>query len=260
MTSVMILAKVEICGVSTARLPRLTQEETVSLLKRAHNGDEKAREALVEGNLRLVLSVIQRFNGRDDADDLFQVGCIGLMKAIENFDFTFNVMFSTYAVPLISGEVRRFLRDSAPIRVSRSLRDTAYKVLQAREKLTAETGKEPTVEEIARYLELRREDVVIALDAAQEPVSLYEPTYSDSGDEKCAIDAVRDNRQSDEAWLNEIAISDAVKELSDRERKILNLRFFDGKTQMEVAKLVGISQAQVSRLEKNAVERIKQSL
>lgn len=254
------MARVEICGVSTAKLPRLTQEENEALLRRARSGDGSAREALVEGNLRLVLSVIQRFSGRDDADDLFQVGCIGLMKAIENFDFSFGVMFSTYAVPLISGEVRRFLRDCAPIRVSRSLRDTAYKVLQAREKLTGDTGREPTVEEIARELGLRREDVVIALDAAQEPVSLNEPAFTDDRDEKCAIDAVRDERQSDEAWLNEIALADAVKELGERERKILNLRFFDGKTQTEVAKIVGISQAQVSRLEKTAVERIKMCL
>lgn len=254
------MARVEICGVSTSRLPRLTQEENEALLKRVRAGDERAREEIVEGNLRLVLSVIQRFSGRDDADDLFQVGCIGLMKAIENFDFGFGVMFSTYAVPLISGEVRRFLRDSAPIRVSRSLRDTAYKVLQARERLTSESGREPTVEEIAQEIGMRREDVVIALDAAQEPVSLNEPVYSDDREEKSAIDSVRDERQTDEAWLNEIALADAVRELGEREKRILNLRFFDGKTQTEVAKIVGISQAQVSRLEKNAVERIKMSL
>lgn len=247
----------EICGVATSRLPRLSQSETEELLKKSRGGDRAARDALVEANLRLVLSVIQRFSGRLDADDLFQVGCIGLIKAIENFDFSFGVMFSTYAVPLISGEVRRFLRDSAPIRVSRSVRDTACKVLSAREKLMGETGREPTVEEIARSLGLRREDVVVALDASQEPVSLYEPTYSDSGDEKCGMDTIRDTRQSDEAWLNEIALSEAVEKLTERERRILNLRFFDGKTQVEVAKTIGISQAQVSRLEKNAVERIK---
>ena len=253
--------KVEICGANTSELPLMKESEKTALLERIRQGDAAARDKLVCGNLRLVLSVIQRFTNRgENPDDLFQVGCIGLMKAIENFDFGFGVMFSTYAVPLISGEVRRFLRDSAPIRVSRSLRDTAYKVLQAREKLTSETGREPTIEEIAKTIGMRREDVVIALDAAQEPVSLNEPVFSDDREEKSAIDSIRDERQTDEAWLNEIALADAVRELGEREKRILNLRFFDGKTQTEVAKIVGISQAQVSRLEKNAVERIKMSL
>ena len=256
-----MLGKVEICGVNTAKLPTLTAAETDALLVRAKGGDKAARERLVEGNLRLVLSVIQRFSGRgENADDLFQVGCVGLLKAIDNFDTSQNVRFSTYGVPMIIGEIRRYLRDNSSIRVSRSLRDTAYRVLQAREKLQREQQREPTVEQIARELGIRREEVVFAMDAVSDPVSLFEPIYSDSGDAVCVMDQVRDEKNTDEDWLEQIALKEAMARLSERERQILALRYSDGKTQMEVSSEIGISQAQVSRLEKNAIKSIKKNM
>ena len=325
-----MLGKVEICGVNTTKLPTLTAAETDALLHRAKDGDAAAREKLVEGNLRLVLSVIQRFSGRgENADDLFQVGCVGLLKAIDNFDTSQNVRFSTYGVPMIIGEIRRYLRDNSSIRVSRSMRDTAYRVLQAREKLQREQQREPTVEQIARELGIRREEVVFAMDAVCDPVSLFEPIYSDGGDavcvmdqvrdtayrvlqarEKlqreqqreptveqiahelgirreevvfamdavcdpvslfepiysdggdtmCVMDQVRDNKNTDEDWLEQIALKEAMSRLSERERQILALRYSDGKTQMEVSGEIGISQAQVSRLEKNAIKSIKKNM
>ena len=256
-----MLGKVEICGVNTAKLPMLTAAETDALLARAKDGDSLAREKLVEGNLRLVLSVIQRFAGRgENADDLFQVGCVGLLKAIDNFDISQNVRFSTYGVPMIIGEIRRYLRDNSAIRVSRSMRDTAYRVLQAREKLQREQQREPTVEQIAHELGIRREEVVFAMDAVCDPVSLFEPIYSDGGDTMCVMDQVRDNKNTDEDWLEQIALKEAMSRLSERERQILALRYSDGKTQMEVSGEIGISQAQVSRLEKNAIKSIKKNM
>ncbi len=256
-----MLGKVDICGVNTAKLPTLTGEETDELFRRLQNGDKKAREALVEGNLRLVLSVIQRFSGRgENADDLFQVGCVGLIKAIDNFDVSQNVRFSTYGVPMIIGEIRRYLRDNSAVRVSRSTRDTAYRVLQAREKLLREQQREPTVEQIAQELGIPREEVVFAMDAVSDPVSLFDPVYSDSGDTVTVMDQVRDTRNTDEDWLDRIAIREAMARLSPRERRILALRFSDGKTQMEVSDEIGISQAQVSRLEKNAIKAIRKEL
>ena len=256
-----MLGKVEICGVNTAKLPTLTAAETDALLRSAKNGDSAARERLVEGNLRLVLSVLQRFSGRgENADDLFQVGCVGLLKAIDNFDISQNVRFSTYGVPMIIGEIRRYLRDNSAIRVSRSMRDTAYRVLQAREKLQREQQREPTVEQIARELGIPREEVVFAMDAVCDPVSLFEPIYSDSGDAVCVMDQVRDSRNTDEDWLEQIALKEAMSRLSARERLILALRYSDGKTQMEVSGEIGISQAQVSRLEKNAIKSIKKNM
>ena len=254
--------KVEICGVNTSKLKVLKNEEMIELLRRIREGDMEAREEMISGNLRLVLSVIQRFSGRgENVDDLFQVGCIGLIKAIDNFDPSQNVRFSTYGVPMIVGEMRRYLRDNSTVRVSRSVRDTAYKVLQAKERYMAEHQKEPTVEEIARLLEIKREEVVIALDAVVEPISLYEPLYSDNGgDTICVLDQVKDGKNTDESWLERIALKEAVEKLTDRERHILHLRFFQGKTQMEVSEEVGISQAQVSRLEKNAINQIRKSL
>ena len=253
--------KVEICGVNTSKLKVLKNDETQALLLRAKQGDMKAREELIAGNLRLVLSVIQRFANRgENADDLFQVGCIGLIKAIDNFNTDLDVSFSTYGVPMIVGEIRRYLRDNSTMRVSRAMRDTAYKVLQAKEAYMAEHQREPTVDEIARMLELKREDVVFALDAIVDPVSLYEPVYSDSGDTICVMDQVRDSKNTDENWLEQIALREAIAKLSDREKRILSLRFFQGKTQMEVSTEVGISQAQVSRLEKNALRQIKKDL
>ena len=253
--------KVEICGVNTSKLKVLKNDETQALLLRAKQGDMKAREELIAGNLRLVLSVIQRFANRgENADDLFQVGCIGLIKAIDNFNTDLDVRFSTYGVPMIVGEIRRYLRDNSTMRVSRAMRDTAYKVLQAKEAYMAEHQREPTVDEIARMLELKREDVVFALDAIVDPVSLYEPVYSDSGDTICVMDQVRDSKNTDENWLEQIALREAIAKLSDREKRILSLRFFQGKTQMEVSTEVGISQAQVSRLEKNALRQIKKDL
>ena len=256
-----MLGKVEICGVNTAKLPTLTAAETDALLARAKAGDSLAREKLVEGNLRLVLSVIQRFAGRgENADDLFQVGCVGLLKAIDNFDISQNVRFSTYGVPMIIGEIRRYLRDNSAIRVSRSMRDTAYRVLQARERLQREQQREPTVEQIAHELGIRREEVVFAMDAVCDPVSLFEPIYSDGGDTMCVMDQVRDTKNTDEDWLEQIALKEAMSRLSERERQILALRYSDGKTQMEVSGEIGISQAQVSRLEKNAIKSIKKNM
>ena len=224
-------------------------------------GDQQAREELISGNLRLVLSVIQRFSNRgENADDLFQVGCIGLMKAIDNFNTDLDVKFSTYGVPMIIGEIRRYLRDNSTMRVSRAMRDTAYKVLQAKEAYIAQHQKEPTVEEIANILDIKREEVVFALDAILEPVSLYEPVYSDSGDTICVMDQVRDSKNTDEMWLERIALKEAVSHLSEREKKILSMRFFQGKTQMEVSAEIGISQAQVSRLEKNALRQIRKEM
>lgn len=253
--------KVEICGVNTASLPVLKGAETRRLLEKAQQGDASAREELISGNLRLVLSVVQKFAGRGESmDDLFQVGVIGLIKAVDCFDLNQNVQFSTYGVPMIAGELRRFLRDHSAVRVSRSMRDTAYKVLQAKEKLTAENGREPDIEAIAKYLEIRRQDVVFAMEAICDPVSLYEPVYSDGNENACVMDQIGDVRNTDEHWLEQIALEEAMRRLSGREKRILALRFYDGRTQMEVAKEVGISQAQVSRLEKNAIKQIKKNI
>lgn len=253
--------KVEICGVNTSKLKVLKNEEIIELLRRTKEGDMAAREQLISGNLRLVLSVIQKFTNRgENVDDLFQVGCIGLIKAIDNFNLDLDVKFSTYGVPMIIGEIRRYLRDNSALRVSRSMRDTAYKVLQAKEKYMGEHQREPSVEEIAKILDLKREDVVFALDAIMDPVSLYEPVYSDGGDAICVMDQVKDSKNTDENWLEHIALREAMARLTDREKKILNLRFFEGKTQMEVSAEVGISQAQVSRLEKNAISQIKKNI
>ena len=253
--------KGEICGVNTAKLKVLKNDEMMELLRRTKEGDQAAREKLIEGNLRLVLSVIQRFDRRgENADDLFQVGCIGLIKAIDNFNVDLDVKFSTYGVPMIIGEIRRYLRDNSSVRVSRSMRDTAYKVLQAKEAFMAEHQREPTMEEIAKMLELRREDVVMALEAITDPVSLFEPVYSESGDAVCVMDQVKDVKNTDENWLDKIALKDAVDKLPEREKRILALRFFQGKTQMEVSTEVGISQAQVSRLEKSALEQIRRGM
>ena len=253
--------KVEICGVNTSKLKVLKSDETRELLLRAREGDKKAREQLIAGNLRLVLSVIQRFSNRgENADDLFQVGCIGLIKAIDNFDTTMDVKFSTYGVPMIVGEIRRYLRDNSTIRVSRSMRDTAYKVLQAKEAYMSEHQREPTIDEVAKMLDIRREDVVFALDAILEPVSLYEPVYSDNGDTVCVMDQVKDTKNTDEKWLERIALKEAVAHLTEREKKILTMRFFQGRTQMEVSSEIGISQAQVSRLEKNALLQLRQEM
>ena len=251
----------EICGVNTSKLKVLKNEETVELLRRTKQGDMAAREQLISGNLRLVLSVIQRFAGRgENADDLFQVGCIGLIKAIDNFNTNLDVRFSTYGVPMIVGEIRRYLRDNSAVRVSRSMRDTAYKVLQAREQYVAEHQREPSIEEISKKIGIRREDVVMALDAISDPVSLFEPVYSDGGDALCVMDQVRDVKNTDESWLERIALREAIAALGERERKILDMRFFQGKTQMEVSAEVGISQAQVSRLEKSALKQIRKNM
>lgn len=253
-------SKVEICGVNTAKLQTLKNDEMRELLDRIHHGDKDARDKLICGNLRLVLSVIQRFTSRgENPDDLFQVGCIGLIKAIDNFDPSHEVMFSTYGVPMISGEVKRFLRDNNAVRVSRSMRDTAYRAMQIKEQLTNENGKEPNITEIAKRMELPPEDVVIALESIVEPVSLYEPVFSDGGDTIYIMDQVKGGT-TDGDWLEEIAMREAIRDLTDRERKILSMRFIDGKTQTEVAGEIGISQAQVSRLEKGAMSRIKAEL
>lgn len=250
--------KVFICGVDTSKLPVLKEAQKEALLKKVKNGDTSARDELINGNLRLVLSVIQRFTGRgENLDDLFQVGCIGLIKSIDNFDITQNVRFSTYAVPMIIGEIRRYLRDNNAIRVSRSIKDTAYKAMQAKEKLAAKKQTEPTVKEIADELKMPIEDVVIALESIVSPVSLYDPVYSDGGDTIYVLDQVGDNND-DRNWLDEISLKEAIKNLSERERNILTLRFMHGKTQMEVSEEMGISQAQVSRLEKGALKRIKE--
>ena len=254
--------KVEICGVNTSRLSVLSPERTKELLLRVRQGDKAAREELIAGNLRLVLSVIQRFSARgENIDDLFQVGCIGLIKAIDNFDCqAHDVRFSTYGVPMIAGEIRRYLRDNSALRVSRSMRDTAYRILQIREKLLAETGREPTEEEIAAALGIPREEVTFSLDAISDPVSLFDPVYTDGGESITVMDQIRDTRNTDESWLECMALDDAMRRLSPREKRILALRFYDGKTQMEVAGMVGISQAQVSRLEKGAIDRIKKAV
>ena len=253
--------KVEICGVNTARLKVLTQQEMETLLQQARQGDKTAREKLIEGNLRLVLSVIQRFDKRGECpDDLFQVGCIGLIKAIANFDPDKQVRFSTYGVPMIAGEVRRYLRDNSPIRVSRSIRDVAYRVLQCKESMMATMDREPTLEEIAKQLELPIEEVSEALDAVCAPVSLHDPVYADGGDPLTVMDQVRDTKNTDENWLEHIALKEAFRALGEREKQILSMRFYDGKTQKEVANLVGISQAQVSRLEKNAIGTMRKSV
>ncbi len=253
--------KVEICGVNTAKLPVLTNKEMRHLFARMSAGDEEARKKLVNGNLRLVLSVIQRFNNRGElVDDLFQVGCIGLIKAIDNFDLGQNVKFSTYAVPMIIGEIRRYLRDNTPVRVSRSLRDIAYKVLQVRDQLAHKISREPTLDEIAAELDFSREEIILALDSIQEPVSLFEPIYHDGGDPIFVMDQISDEKNRDEKWLEVISIKDALQKLSDREKLILTLRFYRGKTQMEVADEIGISQAQVSRLEKSALGQLRKHM
>lgn len=252
--------KVEITGVNTSKLKVLKEKEKEELLKRVKQGDRQAREELINGNLRLVLSVVQRFVGRgENMDDLFQVGCIGLMKAIDNFNTEINVRFSTYAVPMILGELRRYLRDNNPVRVSRSMRDLAYKAMQAKEELTGKNSKEPTIEEIAKHLNTPKEEVVLALEAIVDPVSLYEPVYSDGGDTIYVMDQIGD-KNAEFNWLEELAMKEAVQGLGEREKRILSLRFLSGKTQMEVAREIGISQAQVSRLEKGALDQIKKQL
>ncbi len=250
-------SKVNVCGVDTSKLPLLKEKEKEELLKKIKNGDKNAREKLINGNLRLVLSVVQRFQGRgENPDDLFQVGCIGLIKSIDNFDVTQGVRFSTYAVPMIIGEIRRYLRDNNSVRVSRSIKDIAYKAMQAKEKLMLKEQREPTITEIAKEIGMSRAEVVIALESIVEPVSLYDPVYSDSGDTVFLLDQVGDNND-DKNWLDEIFLKDSIKKLNDREKTILTLRFMQGKTQMEVSKEIGISQAQVSRLEKNVIDRIR---
>lgn len=252
--------KVELCGVDTAQLPVLSEAEKRQLLTRARAGDAAARQAMIEGNLRLVLSVVQRFAQRgENLDDLFQVGCIGLMKAIDNFNPELDVRFSTYGVPMIVGEIRRFLRDNNAIRVSRSMRDTAYRAMQTKEQFIHEFGKEPTIEQIAQRMECKKEEVVLALESVVDPVSLYEPVYSDGGDTIYVMDQVGDS-SDDRDWLQEISLRDAIRALGEREKRILTLRFLSGRTQTEVAKEIGISQAQVSRLEKSALERIKRQM
>ena len=257
----MYYGKVEICGINTAKLPVLTEKEKTELLKLSKNGDKNAREKMINGNLRLVLSVVQKFSGRGEPpDDLFQVGCIGLLKAIANFDPAKEVRFSTYGVPMIAGEVRRYLRDNSAIRVSRSIRDVAYRVLQCKESLTLRLGRDPSQEEIAKELELPLASVNEALDAVCAPVSLYDPVYSDGGDPLTVMDQVRDNKNTEGSWMEHIALRDAFRALNDREKQILSLRFYDGKTQMEVANTLGISQAQVSRLEKGAISSMRKSV
>ena len=252
--------KVELSGVNTSRLGVLSQKEMDVLLLQARDGDEQARQKLIEGNLRLVLSVIQRFAGRGESpDDLFQVGCIGLMKAIQNFDPTKKVRFSTYGVPMIAGEVRRYLRDNSPIRVSRSIRDVAYRVLQCKEEMLRKLGREPTLDEVAKALELSSDEVAQALDAVCAPVSLYDPVYADGGDPLTVMDQVRDTRNTEGHWMEHIALRGAFQALGSREKQILSLRFYDGKTQMEVADALGISQAQVSRLEKGAIGTMRKA-
>ena len=247
-------SKVEICGVNTAKLPLLKLAEKEALFAKIEEGDLSAREKYIEGNLRLVLSVIKRFSSsNENVDDLFQIGCIGLIKAIDNFDSTLNVKFSTYAVPMIIGEIRRFLRDNNSIRVSRSLKDTAYKAIYAKENLTRKNSKEPTIEEISQEIGITKEDIVYALDAIQNPMSLYEPIYTDGGDTLYVMDQISDKKNKEETWVEHLSLSEAMKRLGDREHEIITLRFFEGKTQMEVAELIGISQAHVSRLEKNAL-------
>lgn len=253
--------KVQICGVNTAKLPILTEEEKQELFARIQNGDMQARQQFIYGNLRLVLSILHRFSSRgENADDLFQIGCIGLIKALDNFDTSHEVKFSTYAVPMIIGEIRRYLRDNNSIRVSRSLRDMAYKALAVKERLTASTGKEPTIEQISKELDIPCEDIATALDAILDPISLQDPIYHDGGDAVFVMDQIADDKNIDDSWLEKISLSEAMKRLSERERHILTLRFFKGRTQMEVADEIGISQAQVSRLEKNALTHMRKFL
>ncbi len=253
-----MLHKVEICGVNTSSLPVLKREEKQKLMLRIKEGDESAREEFVNGNLRLVLSVIQRFSQRGEyMDDLFQIGCIGLIKAIDNFDLSQNVQFSTYAVPMIIGEVRRYLRDNNSIRVSRSLKDIAYRALNVKEQLINKNQKEPTIDEIAKEMEMKKEEVVFALESIVEPMSLFEPVYNDSGDAVFVMDQVKDEKNSDSSWIEEIALNEAMARLSEREKKVLDLRFFQGRTQMEVAEEIDISQAQVSRIEKSAIDHMR---
>ncbi|MBO5207942.1 MAG: RNA polymerase sporulation sigma factor SigG [Lachnospiraceae bacterium] len=257
----MIQGKVEICGVNTAKLPLLKNSEKEELFKKISDGDEAARKEYINGNLRLVLSVIKRFHSsNENVDDLFQIGCIGLIKAIDNFDCSLNVKFSTYAVPMIIGEIRRYLRDSNSIRVSRSLKDTAYKAIYAKENLTRKNAQEPTINEIAEEIGIPKEDIVYALDAIQSPMSLYEPIYTDGGDTLYVMDQISDKKNKEELWVEHISLSEAMKKLSEREYEIITLRFFEGKTQMEVAEKIGISQAQVSRLEKNALKVMRNYL
>ena len=253
-----MINKVEICGVNTAKLPLLSKEEKEKLFVKIKEGDNEAREKFIQGNLRLVLSVIQRFYGRgESADDLFQVGCVGLIKAIDNFDLSQNVQFSTYAVPMIIGEVKRYLRDNNSIRVSRSVRDLAYKAIQFKEKYTKENGKEPKVEEIAKELGVEKEDIAFSLDAIQDPLSLQEPVFNDGSESIYIMDQVKDTKNTDELWAEKMTIAGALEKLNEKEKMIVMKRFFDGRTQMEVADEIGISQAQVSRLEKSAIEHIK---
>jgi RNA polymerase sporulation-specific sigma factor len=250
--------KVDICGINTSKLKVLSSAEKERLLIQAKNGDTEARSRLIDGNLKLVLSVIQRFNNRgENLDDLFQVGCIGLIKAVDNFDITIGVKFSTYAVPMIIGEIRRYLRDNNAIRVSRSMRDLAYKALQVKEALSKTMSREPTIDDIVKVFDVPKEDIVNALDAIVDPISLFDPVYSDGGDSIYVMDQVSDEKSSDEIWLEDIALRDAMRRLNSREKKILMMRFFDGKTQTEVSEEIGISQAQVSRLEKNALSQMK---
>lgn len=257
----MAMYKVEICGVNTSKLPLLTEEEKKALFEKIQKGDKEAREEFIKGNLRLVLSIIQRFsNSGENIDDLFQIGCIGLMKSIDNFDTTLNVKFSTYAVPMIIGEIRRYLRDNNSIRVSRSVRDIAYKAIYTKEAMMKDSDKEPTIEEIAKALDVPAENIVLALDAIQNPVSLYEPVYGESGDTLHIMDQISDKKNKEESWIEEISLKAAIDRLSKREHKIIELRYFQGKTQMEVAKEIQISQAQVSRLEKKALHSMREYL
>lgn len=257
----MVQGKVEICGVNTSRLPVVKGSQQEQFFERIKQGDERARQEYIEGNLRLVLSVLKRFSGsNENVDDLFQIGCIGLIKAIDNFDTTLNVKFSTYAVPMILGEIRRFLRDNSSIRVSRSLKDTAYKAIYAKENMMKTSMKEPTLQEIASEIGVSKEEIVYALDAIQNPMSLYEPVFTDNGDTLYVMDQISDKKNKEERWVEQISLSEAMKCLGDREYEIISLRFFEGKTQMEVADLIGISQAQVSRLEKNALRIMKNYL
>lgn len=250
--------KVEICGVNTANIKVLSNEEMIDLFKKYQSGDMFAKENLINGNLKLVLSILRKYNNRtDNLDDLFQVGCVGLIKAIDNFDISLNVQFSTYAVPMIIGEIRRHLRDNNPIRVSRSMRDLAYKALQAKEKLLKQNQREPTIEEISKELGINKEEIVVSLDSIQDPISLQEPIYNEGNESIYIMDQVKDSKNTDELWAENLSLAEAMKKLNSREKTIISKRFFDGRTQMEVAEEIGISQAQVSRLEKSAIERIK---
>lgn len=253
--------RVEICGINTAQLPKLSYAETIELIKRARSGDEKAKEDFLMGNMRLVLSVVQRFNNKKESvDDIFQVGFIGLIKAMNNFDLSYNLRFSTYAVPMIIGEIRRFLRDSSSVRISRSIRDTAYQALQARQQIESQINREATLEEIAAAIDLPLQKVVYAMDAISDPISLFDPVYHDSGEAVMIMDQISDQKNTDENWLKNVSISEAMQRLSERERQILQLRFYEGKTQVEVAEEIGISQAQVSRLEKTAINGLKSNM